>query len=166
MFLASKNCTGKLDTDVQMVFHSLLFFFFDSLLFFFTWTPPPGGYLTFILYFYMEGQTLVKTLPSLVLRTRAVITQPDSSLDKNLVRRPGVEPGSIAWKATMLTVTPPTLLYAPHMYTKTVRQAVWSEFTDECQGCYKRPGGQPSMRRCVWQIKHNVVMCIFHKTGK
>ena len=23
------------------------------------------------------------------------------------VRRPGVEPGSIAWKATMLTVTPP-----------------------------------------------------------
>ena len=24
------------------------------------------------------------------------------------VRRPGVEPGSIAWKATMLTVTPPT----------------------------------------------------------
>ena len=25
------------------------------------------------------------------------------------VRRPGVEPGSTAWKATMLTVTPPTL---------------------------------------------------------
>ena len=25
------------------------------------------------------------------------------------MRRPGVEPGSTAWKATMLTVTPPTL---------------------------------------------------------
>ena len=28
---------------------------------------------------------------------------------KNIVRRPGIEPGSIAWKATMLTFTPPTL---------------------------------------------------------
>ena len=28
---------------------------------------------------------------------------------KNL-RRPGIEPGSIAWEATMLTFTPPTLL--------------------------------------------------------
>ena len=27
-----------------------------------------------------------------------------------MVRRPGVEPGSTAWKATMLTVTPPTPL--------------------------------------------------------
>ncbi len=27
---------------------------------------------------------------------------------KKYVRRPGVEPGSTAWKATMLTVTPPT----------------------------------------------------------
>ena len=26
------------------------------------------------------------------------------------MRQPGVEPGSIAWKATMLTATPPTLL--------------------------------------------------------
>ena len=36
---------------------------------------------------------------------------------KILVRRPGVEPGSAAWKATMLTVTPPTqllLLVCPH----------------------------------------------------
>lgn len=30
--------------------------------------------------------------------------------EKNKVRRPGVEPGSTAWKATMLTVTPPTRL--------------------------------------------------------
>ena len=29
--------------------------------------------------------------------------------EKKKVRRPGVEPGSTAWKATMLTVTPPTL---------------------------------------------------------
>ena len=26
------------------------------------------------------------------------------------MRQPGIEPGSIAWKATMLTFTPPTLL--------------------------------------------------------
>ena len=26
------------------------------------------------------------------------------------VRQPGIEPGSTAWKATMLTVTPPTLV--------------------------------------------------------
>ena len=26
------------------------------------------------------------------------------------VRQPGIEPGSTAWKATMLTFTPPTLL--------------------------------------------------------
>ena len=28
---------------------------------------------------------------------------------KAKMRQPGVEPGSIAWKATMLTATPPTL---------------------------------------------------------
>ena len=28
---------------------------------------------------------------------------------KKILRWPGVEPGSTAWKATMLTVTPPTL---------------------------------------------------------
>ena len=27
-----------------------------------------------------------------------------------ILRQPGIEPGSIAWKATMLTFTPPTLL--------------------------------------------------------
>ena len=27
---------------------------------------------------------------------------------KKTVRQPGIEPGSIAWKATMLTFTPPT----------------------------------------------------------
>ena len=30
---------------------------------------------------------------------------------KNL-RQPGIEPGSIAWKATMLTFTPPTLAHS------------------------------------------------------
>ncbi len=29
---------------------------------------------------------------------------------KNTMRRPGIEPGTIAWKATMLTTTPPTLI--------------------------------------------------------
>ena len=29
---------------------------------------------------------------------------------KKKVRQPGIEPGSIAWKATMLTFTPPTLV--------------------------------------------------------
>ena len=36
------------------------------------WVPPPCGQTDG----WMEGQTLVKTLPSLVLRTRAVITTP------------------------------------------------------------------------------------------
>ena len=31
------------------------------------------------------------------------------SKKKLSVRQPGIEPGSIAWKATMLTFTPPTL---------------------------------------------------------
>ena len=31
--------------------------------------------------------------------------------EKKYMRRPGIEPGSTAWKATMLTFTPPTLLY-------------------------------------------------------
>ena len=29
---------------------------------------------------------------------------------QNIMRRPGIEPGSTAWKATMLTFTPPTLM--------------------------------------------------------
>ena len=33
----------------------------------------------------------------------------DQNEKKNFVRRPGIELGSIAWKATMLTFTPPTL---------------------------------------------------------
>ena len=34
-----------------------------------------------------------------------------SKEEKKILRWPGVEPGSTAWKATMLTVTPPTLTY-------------------------------------------------------
>ena len=41
------------------------------------------------------------------------------NLKKKCVRRPGVEPGSTAWKATMLTVTPPTL----HIYTQPSTQS-------------------------------------------
>ena len=33
-----------------------------------------------------------------------------SEMEKKMMHWPGVEPGSIAWKATMLTVTPPTLI--------------------------------------------------------
>lgn len=37
---------------------------------------------------------------------------------KNLaVRRPGIEPGSTAWKATMLTITPPTPCEAIVMFS-------------------------------------------------
>jgi hypothetical protein len=32
------------------------------------------------------------------------------SVQNKSVRRPGIEPGSTAWKATMLTITPATLL--------------------------------------------------------
>ena len=31
---------------------------------------------------------------------------------KRIVRRPGIEPGSTAWKATMLTITPPTPMFS------------------------------------------------------
>jgi hypothetical protein len=32
------------------------------------------------------------------------------TVETKSVRRPGIEPGSTAWKATMLTITPATLL--------------------------------------------------------
>ncbi len=35
--------------------------------------------------------------------------QRTAQYQNSIVRWPGVEPGSAAWKATMLTVTPPTL---------------------------------------------------------
>ena len=64
---------------------------------------------------------LLKIVPCLELGTlrvnmnivalRSVHATADGEAErKNHVRRPGVEPGSTAWKATMLTVTPPTLL--------------------------------------------------------
>ena len=52
--------------------------------------------------------------------------QKDSGKKKS-VRRPGVEPGSTAWKATMLTVTPPTLgrdvcfSFIPHKIGQSIR---------------------------------------------
>ena len=39
------------------------------------------------------------------------------------VRQPGIEPGSIAWKATMLTFTPPTLC----VFLDNFRTKVWKE---------------------------------------
>ena len=38
-----------------------------------------------------------------------------------ILRRPGIEPGSTAWKATMLTITPPTLSTAE----KYIFDSVW-----------------------------------------
>ena len=35
------------------------------------------------------------------------------------MRQPGIEPGSIAWKATMLTFTPPKLLIALYFVVET-----------------------------------------------
>ena len=45
---------------------------------------------------------------------------------KDHVRRPGVEPGSTAWKATMLTVTPPTLLHRVHFNSQTGLHSVFN----------------------------------------
>ena len=40
------------------------------------------------------------------------------------VRQPGIEPGSIAWKATMLTFTPPTLcVFHDYFRTKVWKKA-------------------------------------------
>ena len=39
------------------------------------------------------------------------------------MRQPGIEPGSIAWKATMLTFTPPTL----YVFDGYFRTRVWKE---------------------------------------
>ena len=36
-------------------------------------------------------------------------------LEKGILREPGVEPGTIAWKATMLTVTPFTLAFPQNL---------------------------------------------------
>ena len=42
------------------------------------------------------------------------------------VRWPGIEPGSIAWKATMLAFTPPTLAERYH-WKKTIYTALWNQ---------------------------------------
>ena len=36
---------------------------------------------------------------------------------KRKLRRPGVEPGSTAWKATMLAITPPTLICSTSLFS-------------------------------------------------
>ena len=41
---------------------------------------------------------------------KKLIVQQWTHFEKKKMRRPGIEPGSTAWKATMLTITPPTLL--------------------------------------------------------
>ena len=47
---------------------------------------------------------LTRTMLSLPYKADA------AELKKKELRWPGIEPGSIAWKATMLTIIPPTLL--------------------------------------------------------
>ena len=51
-----------------------------------------------------------------------VFSETDSGrfLQKKHVRRPGIEPGSTAWKATMLTFTPPTLVEITLTYVSPV----------------------------------------------
>ncbi len=44
-----------------------------------------------------------------VLAFHAYHTKKDRTCKVGKMRWPGIEPGSIAWKATMLTITPPTL---------------------------------------------------------
>ena len=41
--------------------------------------------------------------------------------DLQKMRRPGIEPGSTAWKATMLTFTPPTQTISQYIHTSHVR---------------------------------------------
>ena len=40
--------------------------------------------------------------------SKIMISTPQKETIKKNMHRPGVEPGTAAWKATMLTVTPPT----------------------------------------------------------
>tara|TARA_Y100000310_G_scaffold54871_1_gene50283 strand:- start:42 stop:254 length:213 start_codon:yes stop_codon:yes gene_type:complete len=47
---------------------------------------------------------------------KVVIRSTKNFLNK-IMRQPGIEPGSIAWKATMLTFTPPTLILSLKMVT-------------------------------------------------
>ena len=63
----------------------------------------PGRRTFFILNHFDMKLSLINSSP----RDQDRIPMPISG--KSYVRRPGVEPGSTAWKATMLTVTPPTL---------------------------------------------------------
>ena len=59
-----------------------------------------------------ENRSRIKVLArcySLVRKDVDIISKTYINLQKKNLRRPGVEPGSTAWKATMLTVTPPTL---------------------------------------------------------
>ena len=49
------------------------------------------------------------------VRVRVLQKRGEKIIPKN-VRQPGIEPGSIAWKATMLTFTPPTLDICYHQW--------------------------------------------------
>ena len=53
--------------------------------------------------------TISKNNPDLEPNSQTWVV-PFSRKEDKTVRQPGIEPGSIAWKATMLTFTPPTLV--------------------------------------------------------
>ena len=63
-----------------------------------------ASHFTFLSKFFMT-----MSYTSTMIKVDCGVPQQKRPIEKNSVRRPGVEPGSTAWKATMLTVTPPTL---------------------------------------------------------
>ena len=69
------------------------------------------------------------------------------------MRRPGGEPGSTAWKATMLTVTPPTLPHrasvkseSEHRGSIEISSAFWSVVYDS-KNVLSSPSPVPSLWR-------------------
>ena len=59
--------------------------------------------------FYTGEKCNANQMVLVVLLAVLVPVEKEGEKNKIKMRWPGVEPGSIAWKATMLTVTPPTL---------------------------------------------------------
>ena len=59
-----------------------------------------------------QVRILVTARPAAFYPILPVVTGERES--EKFMRRPGIEPGSTAWKAAMLTIIPPTL---PHAYS-------------------------------------------------
>ena len=54
------------------------------------------------------------------------------------MRRPGIEPGSTAWKAAMLTIIPPTLPYHSNAWLSTQLVRVLNVKNKKYQKCHCR----------------------------